>query len=137
MFTISGLASLSLPPSKHRWISAVTILSNMPKPDSHTAVTCICGDRKGSVHVYHCTLQASKAEESSACMYQEPVQSLRLHGPNGVTSIVVHGGYVYIAGRDGCCRRFSLGTDGLLVELSKFKVRKISYACSVSRCCRI
>lgn len=118
VFTISSLVLLSLPPSKHRWISAVTILSNVPKPDSHTAV--ICGDRKGSVHVYHCMFEASKAKESPT--YQEPVQSLRLHGPNGVTSIVVHGGCVYIAGRDGSCRRFCLGTDGLLVELSKFKV---------------
>lgn len=74
------------------------------------------------MHVYHCTFEASKAVESPSCVYQEPIQSLRLHGPNGVTSIVVHGGYVYIAGRNGYCRRFSLGTDGLLVELSKFKV---------------
>lgn len=118
VFTISSLASLSLPPSKHRWISAVTLLSSVPKTDSHTTV--ICGDRKGSVHVYHCMFETSKAEESPT--YQEPVQSLRLHGPNGVTSIVVHGGYIYTAGRDGSCRRFSLGTDGLLVELSKFKV---------------
>ena len=74
------------------------------------------------MHVYHSTLAASKAEESPSCVYQEPVQSLRLHGPNGVTSIVILGGYVYIAGRDGYYRRFSLGADGLLVELSKFKV---------------
>lgn len=118
MLSTSGLASLSLPPSKHRWVSAVTVLSDVPTPDAHTTV--ICGDRKGSVHVYHCTFGASEAEESPT--YQEPVQSLRLHGPNGVTSIVVHGGCIYTAGRDGSCRRFSLGMDGLLVQLSKFKV---------------
>ena len=130
MFTVSSLVLLSLPPSKHRWISAVTVLSNMPKPDSQTTV--LCGDRKGSVHVYHCTYEPSKAKEPST--YQEPVQSLRLHGPNGVTSIATHGGYVYTAGRDGCCRRFSLGTDGLLIEISKFKVCILCLMISLLRC---
>lgn len=127
-FTVSSVASLSLPPSKHRWISAVTLLSTVLKSDSQT--TILCGDRKGSVHVYHCTFEPSKAKGSST--YQEPVQSLRLHGPNGVTCIVTHGGYVYTAGRDGCCRRFTfgIGNDGLLIELSKFKVHviQISYS---------
>ena len=123
MFTVSKMTSLSLPHSKHRWISTVTVLSSS---NSHSATvanpqtTVICGDRKGSVHVYHCIFEPSMAEEPSS--YQEPVQSFRLHGPNGVTSIVAHGPYVYTAGRDGFCRKFSLGSDGFLTELSKFKV---------------
>ena len=124
--TVSRLASLSLPPSKHRWISAVNVLS---KSSSHspavaasptTPTTVICGDRKGSLHVYHCVLKPLKAAESAT--YQDPVQSLRVHGPNGVTSIAAHGPYVFTAGRDGYCRKFSLGNDGLLMEISKFKV---------------
>ena len=133
MFTVYSMTSLSLPPSKHRWISAVTVLSNLHfhstiVSESQTAV--VCGDRKGSVHMYHCTFEPSKAEEIFT--YQEPVQSLRLHGPNGVTSIVIHGGYVYTAGRDGYCRKFSLESDGLLIELSKFKVYLMIHHASYS-----
>ena len=126
-FSVSYMTSLSLPPSKHRWISAVAIPSNLHchssiRSESQTAVI-LCGDRKGSLHMYHCTFEPSKAVESLT--YQDPVQSLRLHGPNGVTSIVNHGGYIYTAGRDGYCRKFSFGSDGLLIELSKHKVHCI------------
>ena len=121
-FTVFSMASLSLPPSKHRWISAVSILSTLPSSvGSSTQTAVICGDRKGTVHVYHCRLEHSQAEESSTS-YMEPVLSLRLHGANGVTSIVIHRDCVYTAGRDGCCRRFSFGSDGFLNKLSLFKV---------------
>ena len=126
-FSVDSVSRLSLPPSKHRWLSAVAVLPyfnsnsavNAATPHSQTAI--ICGDRKGSVHVYHCVLQDTRV--NGLPTYQEPVQTLRLHGANGVTSILVHGPYIYTAGRDGVCRKFSFGTDGLLTELSKLKVQ--------------
>lgn len=126
-FSVDSVSRLSLPPSKHRWVSAIAVLSyfnsdsavDVAVPHSQTAI--ICGDRKGSVHVYHCVLQDVKVNGLPS--YQEPVQTFRLHGPNGVTSILAHRPYIYTAGRDGVCRKFSFGTDGLLTELSKFKVQ--------------
>ena len=126
-FTISSVARLSLPPSKHRWISAVTVLSDFDSgsaaaSNSLPTTTIVCGDRKGSVHVYHCVLEDSIVDGPTT--YQKPLQTLRLHGSMGVTSIVAHESYIYTAGRDGFCRKFSLGFDGLLTELSKFKVQR-------------
>lgn len=126
-FVVSRLTSLTLPPSKHRWISAVMFLSSAlssssaTRVDLHTHVV-LCGDRKGSVHVYHCTFESPQADDLPLSSYEQPVQTLRLHGPNGVTSIVAHGPCVYTAGRDGYCRKFSFTSDGLLTELTKFKV---------------
>ena len=72
---VEPLARLSLPPSKHRWVTAATLLPLMPtvspEPrDSETAAastttsiessSCwlVCGDRKGSLHVYQTDLNA-------------------------------------------------------------------------------
>lgn len=124
-FSVDSVSCLSLPPSKHRWVSAVTVLSNFNRPesavDAATPTTIVCGDRKGSVHVYHSVLRDTKV--NGLHTYQDPVQTLRLHGPNGVTSILAREPYIYTAGRDGVCRKFSFGADGLLMELSKFKVK--------------
>ena len=39
----------------------------------------------------------------------EPVQSLwKIHGKNGVTDVMTHGGRVYSAGRDGHYRVYSI-----------------------------
>lgn len=127
-FTATTVATLHLPPSKHRWISAVRVFKNLKLssqsdgiPGASLRTVVLCGDRKGSLHVYHCALESTVADEL-ATSYHQPVQSLRVHGPNGVTSIVAHRSHVYTAGRDGYCRKFALTCDGLLTELTKFKV---------------
>ena len=105
------LVSLILPMSKHRWLTTVSILSH-PR---HSRLV-LCGDRKGSLHLYR--LNASDLE---CC---GPYQTLPwLHGPNGVTYSCVHQQVIYTCGRDGLCRKFVLGEDGEMVELTRFKVR--------------
>ena len=62
---VSKLASFSLPPSKHRWVSSVLVLPDNcnTSEDNASSKHCgeelgscsycvICGDRKGSVHFY-------------------------------------------------------------------------------------
>ena len=53
------LVYLSLPPSKHRWVTAAILLPILQS--SHSSATSsteyssqwiVCGDRKGSIHVY-------------------------------------------------------------------------------------
>ena len=46
-----------------------------------------------------------------------------VHGPNGVTSLVLTGGSLMSTGRDGCCRQLVLEPDGHIVEVSMFKVQ--------------
>lgn len=106
------LASMSLPPSKHRWLTTVTVL-----PHSHShAFSVLCGDRKGSIHLYR--LSPGDPE----C--REPYQSLLgVHGPNGVTYSCPHEDAIYTCGRNGLCRKFRLGEDGNMAELTRFKVR--------------
>ena len=62
---VSKLASFSLPPSKHRWVSSVLVLPDNcnTSEDNASSKHCgeelgsrsycvICGDRKGSIHLY-------------------------------------------------------------------------------------
>lgn len=134
-FEVSKVGLFTLPPSKHRWISAVLVLNdNSNNTTGSTAATpycsskiVICGDRKGSVHLYRCTLDTisnCKAEgvDDNAI---SPIQSIRVHGPNGVTCITVCCGYIYSAGRDGYCRQYNVNKDGHLSEVRKFKVISI------------
>ena len=66
---VSKLACFSLPPSKHRWVSSVLVLPDNfnTSEDNASSKHCdeelgprsycvICGDRKGSVHVYRSRL---------------------------------------------------------------------------------
>ena len=66
---VSKLACFSLPPSKHRWVSSVLVLPDnfntsednaSSKHSGEEFGSCsycvICGDRKGSVHVYRSKL---------------------------------------------------------------------------------
>lgn len=64
-FAVSKLACFSLPPSKHCWVSSVLVLPHNFNTSEDSASSkhrggelescshcVICGDRKGSVHVY-------------------------------------------------------------------------------------
>ena len=165
VFAVSKLASFSLPPSKHRWVSSVLVLQDT-NTDADTSMddtsikhnisggesgsqsyTVVCGDRKGSLHVYRSRLRPIGQDESrsgkvtntqscqlatyhfhslplhSQCL--QPLQSLfGIHGPNGATCVTYHDGCVFTAGRDGYCRQFSLNHSRGLTELTKFKVGK-------------
>lgn len=104
-----------LPPSKQRWHTCSAFL---PPGDF-----LICGDRRGSVHLFpvrpslfkdpRAGLKAMIGPEAPAAGIGSadaekvvtgisPVCTLHsLHGKQGVTSVTCHGGYVYSTGRDG------------------------------------
>jgi hypothetical protein len=105
------LACFTLPVSKHRWLTTVSLLSySMLHPPS----LALCGDRKGSLHLY----RVSKDMENS-----KPCQTLPgLHGPNGVTYSCLHENFIYTCGRNGLCWKFQLEDDKLML-LTTFKVR--------------
>ena len=79
--TAHPLAHLSLPPSKHRWVSAATLLPSPPPTESHTPLAesgssfcwVVCGDRKGSLHLYLTDLQAPENEAAIATLPGEKV----------------------------------------------------------------
>ena len=100
--------SLTLPSSKHRWLTTVT--THLSRSSSHPII--LCGDRRGSVHLYHLVPESS-----------DPYQTLcGIHGPNGVTHFCIYGNFIYTCGRNGLCRKFMLGENDTLVELVRFKV---------------
>lgn len=79
--TVHPLTHLSLPPSKHRWVSAATLLPSPPHTEDHSPLAepgspfcwVLCGDRKGSIHVYHTDLQALENEAAVASLPGEKV----------------------------------------------------------------
>ena len=143
---IFTLATLLLPPSKHRWISAALIVQDINSPDKSIR-SIIVGDRKGSLHIYRSDFVPTLVEDHSITstgdkvwihsivnraimilfyflQFVEPLCSLRsVHGRNGVTCITFHNGSVYTAGRDGYCRQYHFGLEGKMSELTKFRVR--------------
>ena len=131
---VAKMASFILPPSKHRWLSAVLLIQGdcvhgHTVSDVAVASLCdsdhtiICGDRKGSLHIFKCTLSCSTlGNDDRSENVISPLQSLRVHGPNGVTFITLHKGYVYSAGRDGNCKQYRVSKVGTLSEVRKFKV---------------
>lgn len=124
IFEASRLTTLTLPVSRHRWITTVSVLtqytcSDSPYPPSDSlppTPLVLVGDRKGSLHLY-------KFEKG----VHEPHQTLPgCHGPNGVTYSCTHGSAVYTCGRDGLCRKFQLcPTRGGLGELRELTVLKV------------
>lgn len=111
------LARLSLPPSKHRWLGTLTLLTS-PLESGHR-FSVLTGDRRGSIHLYQPTAGGAESLEY-------PLKTLHgIHGPNGVTDSCLHEGHVYTCGRNGECRKFELSGDGRsVVELLRFKVRQ-------------
>ena len=154
---VDPLVYLSLPPSKQRWVTTAILLHSPTLPldsvsfsnDLTTADSTatedsslsphwlVCGDRKGSLHVYQIILSTKSREVTMSravysttsiplyhlSQYVQPMQSLRgIHGSNGVTHIAVNEGHLVTCGRDGHCRSFSLHPHTGLMELTKFKV---------------
>ena len=114
------LVSLTLPVSKHRWLTTVSVLTRQSclhpsSADKHPPAVLV-GDRKGSVHLY--MLEGGMAE---------PHQTLHgLHGPNGVTYSCSHQSAVYTCGRDGLCRKFQFLYSRDVGKLAELTVLKVS-----------
>lgn len=103
------MADMLLPWSKHRWLSAVTEAA-LPY--------LVCGDKKGSIHLYKLPADGTREEYLS-----DPVYSLKgIHGANGVTDLCHNNGHLYSTGRDGFCRQYKISQSGTIVELAKYKV---------------
>ena len=118
VLAVEKMARLSLPSSRHRWLSTVTVIEASPVPEGKLVV--LGGDRRGSVHLY----LVDKGDVDSPSF---PLQSLHgIHGTNGVTYSCVHDGFIYTCGRNGECRKFELVIgDGIsLVEVLRFKVSR-------------
>ncbi|XP_028403319.1 WD repeat-containing protein 6-like isoform X2 [Dendronephthya gigantea] len=104
-------ARFRLPYCRQRWPNSVFLVDG----DSLCSTFLLCGDRRGSLHVFKAT------NENEAT---DPKQSLiGIHGRNGVTSICRNSGYIYTTGRDGCIRQYTL-SEGELELLDKRKVYK-------------
>ena len=144
------LTHLRLPLSKHRWVTAATIISSPESlsPQTSSGISAanddesccqqtescflVCGDRKGSLHVFqtvpskevYLTPLVSQCYTMPLTQWLEPLQSLRgVHGANGVTHISLWRGFVTSCGRDGHSRTFSLHPHtGSLTELSSYRV---------------
>ena len=75
VFEVSALCSFVLPPSKQRWASAVVVL---PNPYTEQSVgedvwtvksfVVVCGDRKGSLHLFHPENGDLPSEKVILCM---------------------------------------------------------------------
>lgn len=111
--TATSFATLELPPSKHRWISAALRVADS------SGDALILGDRRGSLHVYRVCLGSTHKTPSSTV---GPVASYPAHGAHGVTCLKMRGDMVVSAGRNGLLRRYNLSSDGHLAELTNYKV---------------
>ncbi|NXN15733.1 WDR6 protein, partial [Indicator maculatus] len=124
-----------LPPCKQRWHTCATFLSQ--------GGLLLCGDRRGSLLLFHCGSSPGRAVESTStarggiepvhegsgskwelsCLLHKrhlPLEApssvlFGLHGKTGVTSVTCHGGYIYSTGRDGVYRQLHLQAQQLEV----------------------
>ncbi|NXK57039.1 WDR6 protein, partial [Chauna torquata] len=123
-----------LPPCKQRWHTCAAFLPQ--------GGLLVCGDRRGSLLLFHCSSSPRTAVESTgaadrgalfsedsgtesgpSCLshdgalpLEDPLSVLfGLHGKTGVTSVTCHGGYIYSTGRDGCYRQLRLQDQQLEV----------------------
>lgn len=80
IFDVTPVCSFSLPPSKQRWASAIEIF---PDPstklssgkDSWTceSVVVVCGDRKGSLHLFDPKTIVGSSQKASCSLYSKDV----------------------------------------------------------------
>lgn len=93
--------------SRHRWLTAVTLLLG--------DIGFVCGDKRGSVFLYQKNNQSQPGESCHS--------HVAIHGKTGVSFISQHDGAVYSAGRDGTYRKYLV--DGWKLQLiNTFKVFK-------------
>nr|XP_053629192.1 WD repeat-containing protein 6-like isoform X2 [Cherax quadricarinatus] len=100
-----------LPPCKQQWVSAACMY---PATARNATQSLICGDRAGSLHLY--SKGVPKAQHT-----------LRgIHGRSGVTSLSLHGDFIYSTGRDGGVRCLSL-KDGQLQVITVSRVSSVNW----------
>ncbi|XP_072178012.1 tRNA (34-2'-O)-methyltransferase regulator WDR6-like [Diadema setosum] len=99
-------AQFTLPPCRQRWATCAVVLDDD---------RMVCGDRRGSVHLYGCNPNEIAG----------PVSSLPgLHGKSGTSSVCLHEGLLYSTGRDGTYRQISITDGGELKLQNTYKVYK-------------
>ncbi|XP_068709317.1 tRNA (34-2'-O)-methyltransferase regulator WDR6-like isoform X1 [Montipora foliosa] len=122
VFEVSALCSFVLPPSKQRWASAVVVL---PNPYTEQSVgedvwtvksfVVVCGDRKGSLHLFHPENGDLPSEKPIAPTHSLPL----IHGKAGVSHLCCQNNAIYSAGRDGMYRQLRIHSNKLEVVDSK------------------
>ncbi|XP_067037076.1 tRNA (34-2'-O)-methyltransferase regulator WDR6-like isoform X3 [Acropora muricata] len=122
VFEVSVLYSFVLPPAKQRWVSAVVVLPNHGKEQSVgeatlTIESCVvvCGDRKGSLHLFHPKSCVPLNEKPIAPTHSLPA----IHGKAGVSCLRSHNNAIYSAGRDGVYRQLQISGNRLEVVDTK------------------
>ena len=143
---VSSLFTLVLPHSKHRWITTAIMLSVERRGEEEeerkrgNVYHLVCGDRKGSIH-YYCVNDWKKEKNNPRqvmVLYITPSLTLSLslsqslfgvHGPNGVTQLLLFNDMLYSTGRDGYCRQYSIiKNEGMMLsELNRFHVRELLF----------
>ncbi|CAG5127560.1 unnamed protein product [Candidula unifasciata] len=111
---------LSLPPSKHRWITAACSVPSSDKTCSFSHSFIVCGDKDGSVHLYG---MADGSDCNSEPELKPLNSSVKVHGKAGVTFVCYRDGVVYTAGRDGFYREWKV-LAGYLSQLHGNKIIK-------------
>lgn len=108
-----------LPRSRERWPTCATLVCR----DGKTFL--LCGDRCGSLHLFHLQIPASK--EHLPADYSLS----RLHGKLGSTSILEVGCLILSTGRDGIIRSISI--DSKLVRMSVMSNDKmiLDWVCAI------
>ncbi|XP_041476881.1 WD repeat-containing protein 6-like [Lytechinus variegatus] len=101
-------AHFTLPPCKQRWATSVTLYGED---------RFICGDRRGSVHLYQCSHMQNDRPG--------PVSSIPgIHGKAGTSFVCQYDGSVYSAGRDGTYRQYCITEQGEIRLENTHKVYK-------------
>lgn len=77
-FDVTPLCSVTLPPSKQRWASAIEIFLDPSVKEisgreswSKDSVVVVCGDRKGSLHLFDPKNATGSSQEASCFLYFE------------------------------------------------------------------
>ncbi|GFR79552.1 WD repeat-containing protein 6-like, partial [Elysia marginata] len=116
---VKVLHHLSLPASRHCWITGACLVSSFIESKMESYL--VCGDKNGSVFLY--PLVDERCPTNSVTDV-EPLQSFyRIHGKTGVTSVCEKGESIFTTGRDGFYREWKM-QEGVLVQLHGYKVLK-------------
>lgn len=109
---VTPLCIFTLPPSKQRWASAIEIfqISNKETVTNKSALI-VCGDRKGSLHLFDASTDDLTAEKCIGPVHSLPL----LHGKAGVSHLCLYNNTMYSAGRDGVYRQLRIQNNTLEV----------------------
>ncbi|XP_035825991.1 WD repeat-containing protein 6 isoform X2 [Aplysia californica] len=112
---------LSLPPSKHRWVTAACMVPLSDGPARGAPALMVCGDKDGSVHSYTLSPENTSDADGSQLLPHQTFQ--KVHSKAGVTYVCYRDGRVHTAGRDGFYRQWEV-KNGALSQLHGNKILK-------------